>query len=156
MLTLTKEERNGSIVYNAKGDLIADDFLVTDLAAGNGLATAELIFEADGSVTGPLGPVTHWVDIDGSDDIPVNPAAWDGVSAYTMSWEIMSYSLSGGGNHTPAGIVGATGTGWTSFTSYVSGGSIHSTVYNVTITKAPPNQATFAVYQVTVVATSEP
>jgi len=112
MLTLTKEERNGSIVYNAKGDPAGSG---TYSATGSGVADGPApvrtpkgeVWIENGSV-GYDGAISayeenafgsilmrtiegRWVDIDGTDDVPANPAAWEGHGTpgdykYTIEW----------------------------------------------------------------------
>jgi len=88
-LVLEKKEDNGS-VYNAKGDLVANGPVLVSAVEFNGLATASVVFNADGTISRNSSsnfPADYsWVDTDGTNDVPVDNSAWIGASNYTIEW----------------------------------------------------------------------
>jgi len=102
-LVLQENENNGT-VFNAKGDVAQ---LASASAIGFSAVAPNVVsvtLNADGTITKNGNTFTSgdnfWVDTDGSNDTPVNPAAWVGDANYTLTWTAPTGS---GGTPSPAG-----------------------------------------------------
>jgi len=105
MLTLTKEERNGSIVYNAKGDLNNPGDLTLNIVNVMASGLAEIVLEADGTITSSesgsgsgigLPGTDTWVDIGTAQEI-IDDGVWQGASNYIVTYGAAVITPGGGG-----------------------------------------------------------